>query len=148
MNLNGQGPQQLQTNQSATGTWQLCSLACRMQFLRRWLRVHLQECARLGKPLVIGCVGRSSCGTQCMHACSRLLAAPGGSACHCAMAMLWLFLLRLPKAPGLCSAWCREFGSQRPMDVRNTVYRTLYDTVAQSARQGLPIAGAASLLHF
>ena len=54
MNLNGPGPQRLQANQSASGTWQLCSLDCRMRFLRRWLRVHLEECARIGKPLVIG----------------------------------------------------------------------------------------------
>lgn len=41
----------------------------------------------------------------------------------------------------------REFGSQRPMDVRNTVYRTLYDAVAQSMQQGLPVAGAAACWH-
>jgi hypothetical protein len=30
------------------------------------------------------------------------------------------------------------------MDVRNAVYRTLYNAVAQSAQQGLPVAGAAA----
>lgn len=54
MNLNGPGPQQLEAYQSTTGTWQLCSLDCRMRFMRGWLQVHLEECARLGKPLVIG----------------------------------------------------------------------------------------------
>jgi hypothetical protein len=55
MNLNGQGPQQLAANQSSLGTWQLCSTPCRMQFLAAWLAAHARECARLRKPLVIGC---------------------------------------------------------------------------------------------
>ena len=39
---------------------------------------------------------------------------------------------------------CREFGSQRPMDVRNAVYQTLYDTLLSSIHDGLPLAGAHS----
>ena len=62
---------------------------------------------------------------------------------------LLVFLLRLPGLPAFsCTVCgCREFGSQRPMDVRNAVYQTLYDTVADSAQRGLPIAGAVILLH-
>jgi hypothetical protein len=30
------------------GYWSLCSMDCRVKILRRWLRVHFEEAARLG----------------------------------------------------------------------------------------------------
>jgi hypothetical protein len=40
----------MQANLTEQGFWQLCPTGCRLQFLRRWLRVHWQEAARIGKP--------------------------------------------------------------------------------------------------
>lgn len=37
-----------------------------------------------------------------------------------------------------------EFGSQRPMSVRNGFYQTLYEELAKAKSQGLPVAGALS----
>jgi hypothetical protein len=34
-----------------------------------------------------------------------------------------------------------EFGSQRPMSVRNGFYQTLYEELAKAKSQGLPVAG-------
>lgn len=38
----------MQANLSEQGFLQLCSPACRLTFLRRWLSLHLQECTRIG----------------------------------------------------------------------------------------------------
>lgn len=34
-----------------------------------------------------------------------------------------------------------EFGSERPMDIRNDFYRVLYEELAKAKTQGLPAAG-------
>ena len=46
--LEGTGPFTLQANLSQQGFFQLCSTDCRITFLRKWIRAHLQECARIG----------------------------------------------------------------------------------------------------
>ncbi|EIE23749.1 glycoside hydrolase [Coccomyxa subellipsoidea C-169] len=89
LNINVQGPQTMTANLTEQGFLQLCSPDCRLSFLRRWLNVHLQECKRIGKPLVVG-----------------------------------------------------EFGSQRPMAVRNGFYKTLYEELAKAKSSGLPVAGS------
>ncbi|CAL8472233.1 g11775 [Coccomyxa elongata] len=89
LHINVQGLQMMQANLSEQGFLQLCSPACRLTFLRHWLSLHLQECTRIGKPLVVG-----------------------------------------------------EFGSERPMDIRNDFYRVLYEELAKAKTQGLPAAGS------
>ena len=50
-NLNQTEPQTLQANLSVQGYWALCSLKCKEQFLKNWLRLHFEVAAqRLGEP--------------------------------------------------------------------------------------------------
>lgn len=48
-NMNVQGPQTVRANLTEQGFLQLCSPDCRLTFLRHWLGLHLQECARIGE---------------------------------------------------------------------------------------------------
>ena len=48
-NLEGSGPYQLMANLSSEGFLELCSSDCRLAFLRRWIRSHLEECKRIGQ---------------------------------------------------------------------------------------------------
>ena len=47
-NLNGRGPHSLRAVQNEQGMWTVCSQECRIHFMRRWVQLHVQECARLG----------------------------------------------------------------------------------------------------
>ena len=50
-NLNQTEPQTLQANLGVQGYWALCSLKCKEQFLKNWLRLHFEVAAqRLGEP--------------------------------------------------------------------------------------------------
>ena len=49
-NLNQTEPQTLQANLGVQGYWALCSLKCKEQFLKNWLRLHFEVAAqRLGE---------------------------------------------------------------------------------------------------
>ncbi|CAK0784598.1 hypothetical protein CVIRNUC_007802 [Coccomyxa viridis] len=52
-NLEGMGPYQIVSNLSSEGFLELCSFDCRVAFMRKWIQSHLQECKRIGKPLII-----------------------------------------------------------------------------------------------
>ena len=38
----------MRATQNEQGMWTVCSQACRIHFMRRWVQLHVQECARLG----------------------------------------------------------------------------------------------------
>ena len=52
INLNN-GPVSVQASLSNLGYWSLCSLDCKVRFLKRWLRVHFEEGAAIGDLLSI-----------------------------------------------------------------------------------------------
>lgn len=43
-----EGPNNISAELNKKGYWSLCSTECRVQILRRWLRVHFEEAARIG----------------------------------------------------------------------------------------------------
>lgn len=47
--MEGIGPYQMTANLSSAGFLELCSPDCRLAFLKRWIRSHLQECKRVGE---------------------------------------------------------------------------------------------------
>ena len=50
-NLNQTEPQTLDAKLGVQGYWALCSLVCKQQFLKNWLRLHFEVAAqRLGEP--------------------------------------------------------------------------------------------------
>ncbi|KAK9918089.1 hypothetical protein WJX75_001118 [Coccomyxa subellipsoidea] len=53
INLNN-GPVSVQASLSNLGYWSLCSLDCKVKFLKRWLHVHFEEGAAIGKPVLVG----------------------------------------------------------------------------------------------
>ncbi|EIE19597.1 glycoside hydrolase [Coccomyxa subellipsoidea C-169] len=50
----GTVPVPVQATLTNLGYWTLCSVDCRVRFLKRWLRVHFEEGAAIGKPVIVG----------------------------------------------------------------------------------------------
>lgn len=61
--------------------------------------------------------------------------------------LCWTVSLYEVLGPGQCGVAGKplvigEFGSQRPMDIRNGFYKAVYDELAKAKSEGLPAAGA------
>lgn len=41
----------MQASLTSLGYWSLCSIDCRIKFLKRWLRVHFEQGAALGEAM-------------------------------------------------------------------------------------------------
>ena len=77
INFNGQPQLLLSAHQTEpSGMWTLCSQDCRLQFMRRWVRLHIQECARLGARLHRPVASVFRAFTPGCSACSPLQSCP------------------------------------------------------------------------